>query len=55
MTKYGAPKGVEPASNSLAMAGWSMQGQRLALGLEARDHFARIHPGLYQLERDAAA
>ena len=30
-------------------------GESLALRLEARDHFAGVHPGLDQLERDAAA
>ncbi len=29
------------------------QGQGLALGREARDHFARIHPGFDQLESDS--
>ena len=30
------------------------QGQGLALGLEAGDHLAGIHPGLDDLERDPA-
>ena len=37
------------------MAGMVHQGQSLALGLEARDHFAGVHPGFDQLERHAAA
>ena len=39
----------------LGDGGMVHQGQSLALGLEARDHFARVHAGFDQLERHAAA
>src|ERR1017187_9873199 len=54
ITKYGRPCGVEPASKTLAMAGWSMSAS-LPLGFEARDHFALFHARLDQLDRDAPA
>ena len=38
MTKYGRPASVAPASSTLAMFGWSIEGQGLPLGLEPGDH-----------------
>src|ERR1022692_1608425 len=69
ITKYGRPCGVEPASKTLAILGWSISAsvedfgdtrvvhkrQRLPLGLETRHYFARVHAGLDQLKGDAAA
>ena len=46
ITKYGSPRSVAPASNTFAMSVVVHQRQRLALGFEARDDLARVHPAL---------
>src|SRR5438128_12131625 len=45
ITKYGRPLSVAPASSTLAMFGWSISGQGLALGLEPANHLPGVHAG----------
>jgi hypothetical protein len=46
---------VEPASKTLAIAGWVHQRERAALRLEAGHDFTGIHAGLDEFERDQPA
>ena len=55
MTKYGAPWGVEPASNTLAMAGWSIRAKAWRSDSKRAITSRRVHPGFDQLQRHAAA
>src|SRR5262249_24526640 len=49
------PLGRAAAVEDLRDVGMIEEGQRLALGLEARDHFARVHAELDELEGDTTA
>jgi hypothetical protein len=51
ITKYGAPSGVESASNTLATAGWSIR----ANAWRSESKRASLHPAFDQLKRDPAA
>ena len=51
MTKYGRPDVGLAAVDDLGDIGVAHQGQGLALGLEAGDDLARVHPRLDDLER----
>jgi hypothetical protein len=54
MTKYGRPPLGHSGVEDLGDVGVIHERERLALGLEAGDDLLRVHPGLDDLEGDAA-
>ena len=54
IAKYGRPSGVLPPSKILRDRRMVHERQRLALGIETRQHLRGIHAGLDDLDRDLA-
>jgi hypothetical protein len=53
--EVGPARGRRAAAEDLRDVRVVHEGERLPLGVEARGHPLRVHPGLHDLERDAAA